>query len=199
MLNDSWYEIDKTSSEKYLPLIDLTTTKAPLVQLKLSTKNLRKLQAVDKQHSKIRDQLIQSQEHPAFLLDNRKILYQKIRDENKYCQAVMVPEKLGKHILFELHDCFDHPGTNKLYNYMQKCYYWPGIKQDCSKYVQSCNQKSHRLTNLSMRISRIPMETICMDLIGPLPETSSVNKFALTANSPIMCLWCPYQIKLHNK
>ena len=83
---------------------------------------------------------------------------------------------------------------NKLYNQMRKYCYWPGIKQDCSKYVQSCktcqmvNLKSHRLTNLSMPISRIPMETICMDLIGPLPETSSGNKFALTA----ICLLTNY-------
>ena len=39
-----------------------------------------------------------------------------------------------------------------------------------------------------MPISRIPMETICMDLIGPLPETSSGNKFALTA----ICLLTNY-------
>ena len=69
---------------------------------------------------------------------------------------------------------------------MRKYYYWPGIKQDCSKYVQSCKTCqmvdliSHRLTNLSMPISRIPMETICVDLIGPLPETSVGNKFALS-------------------
>ena len=42
--------------------------------------------------------------------------------------------------------------------------------------------------NLSMPISRTPMETICMDLIGPLPETSSGNKFALTA----ICLLTNY-------
>ena len=74
---------------------------------------------------------------------------------------------------------------------MSKYYYWPGIKQDCSKYVQSCktcqmvNLKSHRLTNLSMPISRKPMGTICMGLIGPLPETSSGNRFALTAICPL--------------
>ena len=39
-----------------------------MVQLKLSTENLRKLQATDKQHSKIRGQLMQGQDHPAFLL-----------------------------------------------------------------------------------------------------------------------------------
>ena len=55
MLNDTWYKIDKTSSEKNLPLKDLMITKALMVQLKLSTENLRKFQAVDKQHSKIRE------------------------------------------------------------------------------------------------------------------------------------------------
>ena len=114
MLNDTWYETDKTSSEECSPLKDLMTTKALMVQLKLSTVNLRKLQAVDKQHSKIRDQLTQGQEHPAFLLDDGEILYQNIRDENKYFQAVLIPEKLRKHILFELHDCFGHPGTKQV-------------------------------------------------------------------------------------
>ena len=56
--------------------------------------NLRKLQATDKQHSTIRDQLMQGQDHPAFLLDDREILY--VRDDNKYFQAVLVPEKLRK-------------------------------------------------------------------------------------------------------
>ena len=39
-----------------------------------------------------------------------------------------------------------------------------------------------------MPISRRPMETICMDLIGPLPETSTGNKFTLTA----ICLLTNY-------
>ena len=51
MLNDTWYEIDKTSSEQHLLLKDLMTTKAPLAQLKVSTENLRKLQAVDNQRT----------------------------------------------------------------------------------------------------------------------------------------------------
>ena len=87
MLNDIWYEVeDKTPVPKPEKLndLDLATTKAPIVQLKLSMKNLRRLQAADKQHSKIRDQLMQGQDHPAFLLDDREILYQKVRDDNKY-------------------------------------------------------------------------------------------------------------------
>ena len=95
MLNDIWYEVeDKTPVLKPEKLndFDLATTKAPTVKLKLSTENLRRLQAADKQHSKIRDQLMQGQDHPAFLLDGREILYQKVRDDNKYFQAVLVPE-----------------------------------------------------------------------------------------------------------
>ena len=39
-----------------------------------------------------------------------------------------------------------------------------------------------------MPISEIPMEMIYMDLIGPLPETSMGNKFALTT----ICLLTNY-------
>ena len=63
MLNNTWYEIYKTPSEEPSPSNDLMNTKVLMVQLKLSTDNLWKLQAADKQHSKIRDQLIQGQEH----------------------------------------------------------------------------------------------------------------------------------------
>ena len=63
--------------------------------------------------------------------------------------------------------------------------------------LPATNLKPHKLMNLSMPISRTPMETICMDLIGPLPETSSGNKFALTA----ICLLTNYvfMIPIPNK
>ena len=73
MLNNTWYEVDnKVSDEK---LNDITTTKVLMVQLKVSMENLRKLQATDKQHSKIGDQIMQGKDHPAFLLDDREIMY----------------------------------------------------------------------------------------------------------------------------
>ena len=60
ILNNTLYKIDKTPSEKPLPSNDLMNTKVLIAQF------LWKLQAADKQHSKIRNQLIQGQEHPAF-------------------------------------------------------------------------------------------------------------------------------------
>ena len=67
MFNGTLYEVENK--------VSVETAKAPTVQLKFLTENPRKLQAADKQHSKIRDQLMQGQEHPAFMLDDREILY----------------------------------------------------------------------------------------------------------------------------
>ena len=75
MLSNTWYEIDKIPFENFFPSNDLMNTKVMMVQLKRSTDNLQKLLAADKQHSKIMGQLIQGQENPAFMLDDREILY----------------------------------------------------------------------------------------------------------------------------
>ena len=91
MLNDTGYGIEDNTSAQELDKPnndDTMEMTAPATQLKLSTAQLCKMHIANKQHAKIRKQLIQGLEHPAFLLDR------KVRDDNRYYQAVLVPEKI---------------------------------------------------------------------------------------------------------
>ena len=69
-----------------------------------------------------------------------------------------------------------------------KCrYYWPGMRKHILKHCKVCHQCSLRnqgpgeLEFGHLNIPSVPMEFICMDLVGPIsPQTSKGNKYMLT-------------------
>ena len=85
-------------------------------------------------------ELKEGKQLPDFLLDENQVLFRKVRDDNKYFQAIFVPSELRILVLKELHDYFGHPGGNKLYNYMRTFYYWPGMKKQCTLHVRKCKE-----------------------------------------------------------
>ena len=90
-----------------------------LIDLKVTPDELALMQEQDDQHSKIIADFKKGKTHPAFVLDDNNLLYRRVPDGKNECQAVLVPKNLRPYVLFELHNCFGHPGTTKLYNYMR--------------------------------------------------------------------------------
>ncbi|KAJ9544339.1 hypothetical protein OSB04_024046 [Centaurea solstitialis] len=99
------------------------------------------------------------------------------RDENQNKERVRARQTL----LEEAHKSrFSiHPGATKMYTDLKSDYWWPGMKHDVARYVESCltclkvkvkHQKSHG----KMQPLEIPMwkwENITVDLITKLPKT----------------------------
>ena len=175
------FELDNQIYEVDLNDVDtLFKESRQLVDLKVTPDELVSLQEKDEQHSKIIRDLKKNKAHPAFLLHDSKLLYRRVPDGRNKCHAIFVPKDLRPYVLFELHNCFGHPGSTKLYNYMQRFYYWPKMSQDCAKHVRSCEQcqqvnlKPHKFLQLSTAVPQAPMEMIAMDLIQ-LPLTESGN------------------------
>ena len=174
-LDDHTYEIDLNDIDK------IFKENRQLVYLKVTPEELTSLQERDEQHGKIIADLKKNKAHPTFLLDESQLLYWKGPDGYNKCHAIFVPQDLRQCVLFELHNCFGHPGSTKLYNYMQRFYYWPKMSTDCAKHVWSCEQcqqvnlKPHNFLHLSTAIPQAPMEMIAMDLIQ-LPLTESGNR-----------------------
>ena len=70
---------------------------------------------------------------------------------------------------------------------MKRQYYWPGMRKDILRHCKRCHQCA--LQNQGMgevgfdhfNVPSLPMEFICMDLVGPIsPQTSKGNRYMLT-------------------
>ena len=70
---------------------------------------------------------------------------------------------------------------------LKKMYYWPGMKSEVFKHCKGCkecmlqNQANTSTEFKHFKTPEVPMQLICMDLVGPIsPVTSRGNHFILT-------------------
>ena len=70
---------------------------------------------------------------------------------------------------------------------LKKMYYWPGMRSQVFKHCKKCqecmlqNQANTAADFKHFKMPDIPMQLICMDLVGPIsPVTSRENRFILT-------------------
>lgn len=82
-----------------------------------------------------------------------------------------------------------HMGVKRTLNRLRQQYYWPGMRRDVNEYVkrsQICQSiKVERIPKAGAMVTRAgqatrPWETICVDLVGPLPRSSRGFKHVLT-------------------
>ena len=74
-----------------------------------------------------------------------------------------------------------------MYMALKRMYYWPGMRSQVFKHCRSCqecmlqNQANTAADFKHFKMPEIPMQLICMDLVGPiLPALSRGNCFILT-------------------
>ena len=70
---------------------------------------------------------------------------------------------------------------------MKRQYYWPGMRKDILRHCKRChqcalqNQGTGEVGFDHFNVPSLPMEFICMDLVGPIsPQTSKGNRYILT-------------------
>ena len=115
------------------------------------------------------------------------IVYRLWCKDGKTAECVVVPEVLRDPLLMLAHNYSGHNGFRRTYNAMKRQYYWPGMQKDILRHCKKCHQCS--LQNQGTReigfdhfeVPSLPMEFICMDLVGPIsPQTSKGNRYMLT-------------------
>ena len=92
-------------------------------------------------------------------------------------------DKLRESIIVKNHDhpIAGHPGAKRTKSLMLTKFYWPNLGKDVKKYVESCDRcqktKTKRKTTVlhPHNVPENPWETISIDIIGPLPESSGKN------------------------
>ena len=115
------------------------------------------------------------------------VIYRLWCEDNKTEECIVVPEVLQNLLLMLAHDYSCHNGFRRTYNTLKHQYYWPGMRKHILKHCKSChqcslqNQGPGELEFGHFNVPSVPMELICMDLVGPIsPQTSKGNKYMLT-------------------
>lgn len=102
---------------------------------------------------------------------------------------LVLPEAWRDEVMTLLHDniCAGHLGIHRTIARVRARFYWVGYKQDIIDKCNSCQvcqarKMSTKPTKAPLKpyIVGIPMERIQMDILGPLPESNSGNKYVLS-------------------
>ena len=81
----------------------------------------------------------------------------------------------------------NHWGVQRITEEIKQRFYWPGWRKEVSRFVSECPGCLHRelidlkdcSTPAEIRAIRVN-QTLCMDLVGPLPLSNNKNKYILT-------------------
>ena len=115
------------------------------------------------------------------------MVYRLWCEDGKTAECVVVPEVLREPLLMLAHNYSGHNGFRRTYNAMKRQYYWPGMRKDILRHCKKCHQCSLQNQGTGeigfdhFEVPSLPMEFICMDLVGPIsPQTSKGNRYMLT-------------------
>ena len=110
-------------------------------------------------------------------------------DNGKECTwQLLVPESLTAVILRELHDSktAGHLGVAKTLGRVKQRYYWYRCTQDVRDWCRKCDlcaarKKPQKAPRGPMKKYNVgaPLERVALDILGPLPETDSSNRYIL--------------------
>ena len=121
-----------------------------------------------------------------FLKENG-IIYRLWTEDGRTFKCILVPEVLQDSLLILAHDLSGHNGGRRAYNCLKRQYYWKGMHKRVFKHCKQCtecilqNQGQPEKQFSHFQTPDLPMQFICMDLVGPIhPPSSKGNKYVLT-------------------
>ena len=118
------------------------------------------------------------------------VLWRRVLGGDEGKLQLAVPAKRRQDILRGLHEgaLSAHLGEEKMLSQLKERYYWPNcaddIKEWCSCCAVCCSRKSHapkRRAGLQTVQVGYPLQTVCVDILGPLPETETGSRYVLVA------------------
>ena len=157
------------------------------IPLKSDQEEIRGLQGKDPYYAKLIENMKKKNKRSKgdHGLDPHGTLYKKIKGHGKEFRALIVPKTIQKYMFYESHNGLGHSGTTRLFQFLNRQYYWKGLKESVQKLVRHCLQC--QTTNLQMlnyvtssRNTQTPMDFISIDVSGPFETTTKGNRYTLT-------------------
>ena len=103
-------------------------------------------------------------------------------------RQVVVPKVLVSRILFLEHypPTVGHPGAHKMFRTIRRSFFWPQMVEHIYETVRQCDpcarnriSEKRRTNPLKLFPAQGPLESVAMDILGPLPRTKHGNRFLL--------------------
>ena len=133
--------------------------------------------------------VVSSWDRGSRLLMQQGVLYRKALDGNGKEQLVL-STILHSMVLKDLHEgaVSGHVGEEKMLGLLRERFFWPGctgaVRSWCKSCVSCATRKSptpKSRAGLQTIVTGYPMQIVCVDIMGPLPETQDGNKYVLVA------------------
>ena len=128
------------------------------------------------------------QQWDSLVLDKGLLWRKDLEDANK--SQFILPYVLHDEVLKELHEgaAGGHLGKGKMLGRLKERLYWPGCGEDVEEWCKRCDICARRKSTAPKRRAGLqtlragyPMQTVCVDIMGPLPETNRGSKYVLVA------------------
>ena len=102
------------------------------------------------------------------------VLYRLWIEDGRTFKCILVQQVLQDFMIILVHDYSGHNGSRRTYNCLKRQYYWPGIRKQIFRHCKKCkecvlqNQGQPEKCFSHFDSPDLPMEFICMDLVGPI-------------------------------
>ena len=157
------------------------------ITLPLKLKQLQELQKNDSYCREVAKKLHKDVELQKIFIKESGVLYRLWTEDGRTFKCVLVPKVLQDSMIILAHDHSGHNGSRRTYSCLKRQYYWPGIRKQVFRHCKKCkecvlqNQGQPEKGFGHFDTPDLPMEFICMDLVGPIhPPSSRGNKYVLT-------------------
>ena len=102
-------------------------------------------------------------------------------------RVITGPLEERRTIIKSLHDtpAYGHPGITRTIDFMERSYWWPGLRRDVAEYVRGCGEcQRHKVNNrptkaplqpIYPRENATPFEVITLDFITKLPLSNGYD------------------------
>ena len=156
------------------------------IRLPLKLKQLQELQKNDTYCRDIAKKLHKDRELQKMFIKEEGVLYRFWIEDGRTFKCILVPQVLQDFMIILAHYYSGHNGSRRTYNCLKKQYYWPGIRKQIFRHCKRCkecvlqNQGQPEKCFGHFDSPDLPMEFICMDLVGPIHPPSSKGMSMLT-------------------
>ena len=164
-----------------------------ITDMKVDKEDIVKMQEEDKSIQSLRKKVgsvdVDAKDWFQFKHD---VLYRFSRDpKGGTVKQLVLPDALRKRVMEQAHSSIlcGHLGVAKTSDRILSCFYWPGLRDDVSRFCKSCDicqktipkGKAGKVPLQKMPLMDIPFKRVAVDLVGPIhPPSEAGHCYILT-------------------